>query len=104
MKSYFQSSPGKKFLMAFSGLGLFGFIVGHLLGNLQIFAGPEELNRYSAFLKGTGELIWMARVGLLAMVIIHIWTAVALTLENRAARPIGYADKAYIEASYASRT
>jgi len=101
---YFSSSTGKKFLMAVSGIALFGFIVGHLLGNLQIFLGPEALNRYSAFLKSTGEFLWAARIGLLVMVGIHIWTAVSLTLENRAARPIGYAQKDYIKASYASRT
>ena len=90
--------------MAVSGAALFVFILGHLLGNLQIFLGPEALNRYSAFLKSTGELLWIARIGLLVMVGIHIWTAVSLTLENRAARPIGYAQKEYIKASYASRT
>src|ERR1700759_780836 len=104
MSGYFSSSTGKKFLMAISGLALFGFIVAHLLGNLQIFLGPEVLNRYSAFLKSTGELLWVARIGLLVMVVIHIWTAVSLTLENRAARPQDYAQKKYIEASYASRT
>jgi len=104
MIHYFSSSTGKKFLMAVSGAALFAFIIGHLLGNLQIFLGPEELNRYSAFLKSTGELLWMARIGLLVMVGIHIWTAISLTLENRAARPVAYAQKDYIEASYASRT
>ncbi len=102
--SYFTSSTGKKFLMAVSGAALFAFIIGHLLGNLQIFLGPEALNRYSAFLKSTGELLWVARIGLIVMVGVHIWTAVSLTLENRAARPVAYAQKAFIEASYASRT
>ena len=104
MIGYLTSSTGKKFLMAVSGAALFGFVIAHLLGNLQIFLGPEALNRYSAFLKGTGELLWVARIGLLAMVGIHIWTAVSLTLENRAARPTPYARKDYIAASYASRT
>src|ERR1017187_6665171 len=104
MLNYFCSSTGKKFLMAVSGAALFAFIIGHLLGNLQVFLGPEELNRYSAFLHSTGELLWMARGGLLVMVGLHIWTATELTLENRAARPTGYASKDYIEASYASRT
>jgi succinate dehydrogenase / fumarate reductase cytochrome b subunit len=104
MLSYFSSSTGKKFLMAVSGLALVGFVIAHLVGNLQIFEGPEALNRYSAFLKGLGELLWIARIGLLVMVAIHIWTAVSLTLENRAARPVAYAQKDYVEASYASRT
>src|SRR5580658_4969724 len=101
---YFSSSTGKKFLMAFSGAALFGFIVAHLAGNLQIFEGQEAINRYSLFLKSLGELLWAARIGLLAMVGIHIWTSVQLTLENKAARPIAYAEKNYIEASTASRT
>ncbi len=103
-QGYFSSSTGKKILMAVSGAALFAFIIGHLLGNLQIFLGPEALNRYSAFLKSTGEFLWIARIGLLVMVGIHIWTAIALTLENRAARPFDYDQKDYIEASYASRT
>jgi len=104
MVSYFTSSTGKKFLMAISGAALFAFIIGHLLGNLQVFLGPEELNRYSALLHSTGEVLWFARLGLLVMVIVHIWTATVLTLENRAARPTAYEAKDYIEASYASRT
>jgi len=90
--------------MAASGAALLAFIIGHLLGNLKIFLGPESLNSYSAFLKSLGELLWVARIGLMIMVIIHIWTATVLTLENRAARPVAYANKDYIEASYASRT
>jgi len=104
MWSYFGTSAGKKFLMAGSGAALFAFILGHLMGNLQIFIGAEALNRYSAVLHSTGELLWIARGGLLVMVGIHIWTAAVLTLENRAARPTPYAAKEYIEASYASRT
>ena len=102
--SYFGTSTGKKYMMAVSGAALFAFIIGHLLGNLQIFLGPDALNHYSAFLRSTGELLWMARAGLLVMAGIHIWTATVLTLENRAARPAPYACKDYIAASYASRT
>jgi succinate dehydrogenase / fumarate reductase, cytochrome b subunit len=101
---YFSTSTGKKFVMALSGVTLVGFIVGHLVGNLQIFLGPDALNQYSAFLHSTGNLLWGARFGLIIMTILHIWTATAITLENRAARPQEYANKTYIEASYASRT
>jgi len=104
MAGYFSTSTGKKFLMAVSGAALFGFIVAHLAGNLQIFEGQEAINRYSLFLKSLGELLWAARIGLLAMVGIHIWTSVQLTLENKAARPVAYAEKKFIEASTASRT
>jgi succinate dehydrogenase / fumarate reductase cytochrome b subunit len=87
----FNSSLGKKYLMAISGLALFGFIVGHLVGNLQVFGPPELINGYAHFLKSKPMLIWGARLGLLAMVGIHIATAVRLTMENKAARPVQYA-------------
>ena len=98
------SSLGKKFLMAITGLGLFVFVVGHLLGNLQIFLGPEVINRYGHFLQTTPEILWPARVGLLVFVIIHIWTSLALTLENRAARGTQYEVTEVVAASLASRT
>ncbi len=87
----FNSSLGKKYLMAISGLALFGFIVGHLVGNLQVFGPPELINGYAHFLKSKPGLIWGARLGLLAMVGLHIYTAVRLTMENKAARPVQYA-------------
>src|SRR5437867_13102040 len=86
----FRSSLGKKYLMAVSGLVLFLFVIGHLAGNLQIFLGPEAINRYGHFLQSNPELIWPARLFLLLMVGLHIWSAVKLSLENMAARPIGY--------------
>ncbi|MBK8574269.1 MAG: succinate dehydrogenase cytochrome b subunit [Elusimicrobia bacterium] len=101
---FFWTSTGKKVLMGGSGLALVGFVVGHLVGNLQMFLGPEAVNRYAAFLKSTGELLWVVRGGLVAMVAIHIATAVSLSRENAAARPVGYAVKSYKEATYASRT
>ena len=104
MSTFFSRSTGKKYIMAISGLALIGFLLMHLLGNLQIFLGQEKMNAYSEFLKGTGELLWKARFGLLAMVIAHIVTAIQLTLENRAARPQAYQQKEFVKASYASRT
>jgi succinate dehydrogenase / fumarate reductase cytochrome b subunit len=102
--NFLTTSTGKKYLMAFSGLILVLFVISHLLGNLQVFLGPEAINHYALFLQNLGELLWVARIGLLVMIGIHIWTAISLTLENRAARPIPYAQKNYKKASYASRT
>jgi len=90
--------------MALTGLVLVGFVIAHLLGNLQIFLGPEALNRYGNFLQTTPELLWPARISLLVMVVLHIVAAIALTRENRAARPIPYAHFEVVAASYASRT
>jgi succinate dehydrogenase / fumarate reductase cytochrome b subunit len=100
----FTSSVGRKFIMAVTGLALFFFVFLHLAGNLQIFLGWEELNRYGAFLQGNVELLWPARIALLAMVSLHIWSAVKLTQENRAARPQPYVQHEVVAASYASRT
>jgi succinate dehydrogenase / fumarate reductase, cytochrome b subunit len=100
----FQSSVGKKFLMAGSGFILFLFVIGHLAGNLQIFLGPEAINRYGHFLQSNPELIWPARLLLLLMVGVHIWAAAKLSLENKAARPVGYAQYQSVGSSYASRT
>lgn len=91
--------------MALSGVAMFGFVVAHLLGNLQVFLGPEKLNAYGHFLQSNIELIWGARVGLLMMVGVHIWSAVKLTAENKAARPVAYVNPLPpVAASYASRT
>ena len=100
----FRSSLGKKFIMAASGFVLFLFVIGHLAGNLQIFLGREAINRYGHFLQTNPELIWPARLFLLVMVGLHIWAAVKLSLENKAARPVGYAQYQPVGSSYASRT
>lgn len=105
MLRLFQSSLGKKHVMAVTGFLLFGFVIVHMLGNLQVFLGPEPLNRYAHFLQSTPELLWPARIGLLTLVALHLWSAVKLSAENKAARPIGYAgNPAPGAASYASRT
>ena len=72
---FYGSSLGMKIVMAATGVILFGFIIGHLIGNLQIFAGPEVLDSYARFLKEKPEVIWTARVTLLASVGLHILTA-----------------------------
>ncbi|MFO1477663.1 MAG: succinate dehydrogenase cytochrome b subunit [Verrucomicrobiota bacterium] len=100
----FGSSLGKKYVMAISGCVLFLFVVGHLVGNLQVFLGPESINRYGHFLQSNLEVIWPARLVLLLMVGLHIWSAIRLSLENRSARPVPYGDYQPAGASYASRT
>jgi succinate dehydrogenase / fumarate reductase, cytochrome b subunit len=99
-----NSSLGKKYIMAVTGCGLFLFVVGHMLGNLQIFLGPEPINRYGAFLQNLGELLWVARISLLVLVVLHVISAVRLTAENRAARGQAYASYKPVGSSYASRT
>lgn len=91
ISSFVTSSIGRKWLVALTGLALFGFVVGHMIGNLQIFLGPEAINRYGAFLQGTGELLWLVRIGLLVMLVLHIYFTIKLRIESRAARGAGYA-------------
>ena len=100
----FHSSVGKKFVMAVTGAGLFAFVVAHMVGNLQLFLGPNQLNAYGHFLQTTPEILWPARLGLLAMVVLHVWSAIKLSAENKAARPVAYAVQKTVAASYASRT
>lgn len=100
------SSIGKKAVMALTGLALFGFIIGHLVGNLQVFIpdGGKALNDYSHMLKSKPVLLWGARIGLLVMLLMHVATAIRLALENSAARPVKYQAKTWREAGYAART
>lgn len=89
--------------MAGSGGLLFLFVVGHLVGNLQVFGPPEMINRYAHFLKSTPELLWVVRVGLLVLVGLHILTAIQLSLANKAARPVGYATPGAYGSTWQSR-
>ena len=89
--------------MAVSGLALVGFIVGHLLGNLLIFSGPDALNAYGAKLRHLGWMLWAVRIFLIVMVAVHIKTSLELAVENRRARPQGYRVQRYAETSPAAR-
>ena len=100
----FQSTIGLKILMALSGLVGVGFVIGHMLGNLQIFMGAETLNAYAAALHANAALLWGARVVLLGAIAVHITTAVKLTAKMGKARPVKYGQKGWLGASYATRT
>ena len=90
--------------MAVTGVILIGFVVGHLVGNLQVFQNPDHLNGYAQFLHQLGPLLWVARLVVVASVGIHIWAATTLSLENLQARgPEPYALKHTIRATLASR-
>jgi succinate dehydrogenase / fumarate reductase, cytochrome b subunit len=105
LANLFRSSIGRKILMAVSGLILTGFAFGHLVGNFQIFAHPDKINGYAHFLQSLGPALWIVRLVLLAAVGIHVWAAIALTLESRAARgPQDYGIKRWLSATVASRT
>jgi succinate dehydrogenase / fumarate reductase cytochrome b subunit len=103
---FVASTVGRKVLMAATGVILFGFVVGHFLGNLTLYAGPAAINHYSVFLHTFlhGGGIWAARAVLLTCAVLHIWSATSLTLESWAARPEGYRRWKAKESTYASRT
>jgi succinate dehydrogenase / fumarate reductase, cytochrome b subunit len=101
---FWQTTVGKKAVMAVTGLILFGFVVGHLAGNLQVFEPPEKLNRYAALLKSLPSLLWGARITLSLAVGLHIWSSFQLWLLQRDARPVKYVKKANLNSTYASRT
>jgi succinate dehydrogenase / fumarate reductase cytochrome b subunit len=104
----FYAAPiGKKAVMAITGAMLVGYVVAHMLGNLQIYsANPAQINSYAGFLHNPNNalLLWGARSVLLLAVILHITASVQLFLQNRAARPVAYIKKDDVPASYAART
>ena len=105
-RTFLGSTIGKKVVMASTGIVLFGFVLGHMAGNLQLYLGSEALNHYAVwlreFLHGGG--LWIARAVLLGCVGLHIWAAASLTIADRAARPTGYREWEPRESTFASRT
>lgn len=104
LQRLWRSSLGKKYVMAITGLGLWVFVIAHLLGNLQIFLGPERLNAYGRALREVPALLWGARIGLLTIAVLHIAAAARLSRANRQARRIGYVNKKPIASTLAQRT
>jgi succinate dehydrogenase / fumarate reductase cytochrome b subunit len=109
--NFYRSSIGKKAVMAVTGVILFGWIFLHMVGNLKLYMGPLHLNEYAHWLRSLGTpampetaALWVTRVLLLLCVVFHIHAAYALTRMNTEARPIGYRNRGYVKASYASRT
>jgi succinate dehydrogenase / fumarate reductase cytochrome b subunit len=104
VQGFFAATIVKKAVMAVTGLILFAFVTGHLLGNLQIFLGPDRLNAYAAFLKSNLELLWGTRVVLLTAVMTHIVVTIQLFKLKNQARPIEYAKKNNAHSTFSSRT
>jgi succinate dehydrogenase / fumarate reductase cytochrome b subunit len=101
---FYQASIGKKVVMAVTGVILFGYVLGHLLGNLQIYLGPEQINRYAEFLHSKPALLWVVRLLLLTAVVLHVTASIQLWILKKRARPVGYAKEENVPAGYASRT
>jgi succinate dehydrogenase / fumarate reductase, cytochrome b subunit len=101
--AFYRSSIGKKMIVAVTGVILMLFVIGHLLGNLQIFLGPRWVNDYAQHLRDLGPLLWLVRITLLLAVFLHIYFTIQLAIESRRARPQRYVKKNYVKASFASR-
>jgi succinate dehydrogenase / fumarate reductase cytochrome b subunit len=99
----YRTSIGAKAVVAVTGVLLFLFLIGHLSGNMLLFRGPDAINAYAAFLHSKPAMVWGARIGLLAIFLLHVWTTAKLTMQNSAARPVGYQHDATVKATVASR-
>ena len=102
---FYGSSIGKKVIVALSGIVLVLFLAGHLTGNLLMYAGQDPMNDYAEFLHGMahGAGIWIARIGLIVALVLHVSTTLQLVRMNRAARGTEYAKKNTVQASFSSR-
>lgn len=106
---FYEAPVGKKAVMAVTGVILVGFVLGHMIGNLQIYLPPDAngeypIDKYGKLLHANAGLLWTARIGLLVSVILHIWSAAALWSLKRSARPTGYLKPNSLASTYASRT
>jgi succinate dehydrogenase / fumarate reductase cytochrome b subunit len=101
---FWQTTIGKKAVMAVTGLILAGFVLGHLIGNLQIFLGPDTFNAYARTLRHLPELVWPVRIVLVISVFAHIWSSLQLAVTKSEARPDSYVRKRNAGSDYASRT
>jgi succinate dehydrogenase / fumarate reductase cytochrome b subunit len=101
---FYDSTIGKKAIMALTGAILFGFLVGHMLGNLQVFLGRDVMNAYAETLHGNPPLLWGVRILLLVSVVLHTWAAIQLTALKAAARPVAYVKPSNVQATPGSRT
>jgi succinate dehydrogenase / fumarate reductase cytochrome b subunit len=100
----YETSIGKKAVMAVTGLVMYGFVIGHLIGNLQVYMGPEQLNGYAVKLRDFGPLLWAVRGTLFLCLVLHIWMALALYLQTWGARPVRYEVRDMTATDYAART
>ena len=98
------SSISQKIIMGITGIILLIFVIGHLIGNLSIYAGSNFFNTYAEFIQSKTVILWLTRSFLLFCFLSHILLSICLTRKNRIARPIGYNNQNFNKATFASRT
>lgn len=101
---FWRRTIGKKIVMAVTGLVMIGFLVTHVAANLLVFGGPEGINAYAAKLRDLGPLLWVARAGLLAALVLHVTAAWQLTQRSRSARAVDYDARDPQVSTFAART
>src|ERR1035437_3283689 len=99
-----EATVAKKVLVAITGIVLFGFVLIHMVGNIQLYQGPEKLNHYAELLQSMKPVLWTFRIVLLAAVGVHALFAILLWLRNRSARPVAYESQRFVSATLTSRT
>jgi succinate dehydrogenase / fumarate reductase cytochrome b subunit len=105
VETYLASTVGSKILIALTGAGLVFFVIGHLIGNLKLFQGREAINHYADFLKhDLGLLLWIARIGLLTIFVVHLGLAIWLKRKALAARPVEYVHQRSAQSNPAATT
>src|SRR6516164_8041586 len=102
--AFYQSSVGKKLIVAVTALILILYVLGHLVGNLQIYIGQDRINAYAKFLHDLGPILWVIRIFLLAAFVTHIVATIQLAQENRLAKPQKYAVAHHQRSTIVSRT
>jgi len=99
-----EATVAKKVLVALTGIVLYGFVFVHMVGNIQLYQGPEKLNHYAELLQSMKPVLWTFRLVLLTAVAVHALLAIQLWLRNRAARPVPYESQRFVSATLTSRT
>ena len=109
---FYRSAVGKKYVMAITGVVMMGFVLAHMVGNLKMYMGAEEMNHYGEFLRAIlyplvprQMALWIMRLGLIGALILHVHATYALTRMNRRSRPVKYqSDRDYVAATFAARS
>jgi succinate dehydrogenase / fumarate reductase, cytochrome b subunit len=104
LMAWLFSSIGKKTVVALTGIVLVLYVIGHLVGNLTVFFGPDVINAYAMHLRDLGPLLWLIRLVMLTAVVAHIWFTMLLWKENLAAHPQKYAVFAPMKTTIFART
>src|SRR5208283_4092296 len=98
-----KSSVGRKLIMSVTGFSMVAFVAVHLLGNTSLYHGPDGINAYAKAIHRIAALVWAFRLTMLTLFSLHVFYGIQLALENRAAKPQGYAVNGNLQTTFAGR-